>query len=87
MKAYNQLAAALLLGMSLTAPLVMADDHDGKKYYDKRHKDYHQWNDDEQRSYVEFRTEKHIPDHSFDKAKSTERQQYWDWKHDHQDKH
>ena len=49
-------AAAVLLALSfsLTAPLLMADDHDSKEYYDKNHKDYHQWNDNEDRNFSLF---------------------------------
>ena len=87
----NRYATALLLAVSVSAPLVMAQDRatttttTTKRYYDPSHKDYHQWNDNEDRSYTVFRTEKHIPDHTFVKARRTEQNQYWSWRHDHPD--
>jgi hypothetical protein len=85
MKTRNRYAAALLLAVSLTAPLVMADDHDNKRYYDKSHKDYHQWNENEDRSYNQFLNEKHVQVHHWKKAKHAEQQEYWNWRHEHPD--
>ena len=85
MKTFNRYTAAFLLAISLTAPLVMANDHDNKRYYDRTHKDYHQWNDNEDRSYGVFLGEKHIQVHTFAKAKPSEQQQYWNWRHEHPD--
>ena len=86
-------AAATLLALGLTAPLVMADDHDNnnknnnRRYYDKSHKDYHQWNANEDKSYSVYLNENHITVHTFQKAKPAEQQQYWNWRHDHPDEH
>jgi hypothetical protein len=85
MKTPNCIATALLLAIGLTAPLVMADDHDNKRYYDKSHKDYHQWNDNENKNYNVFLGEKHIQVHVWKKAKPSEQQQYWNWRHEHPD--
>jgi hypothetical protein len=85
MKKTNRCAVAFLLALGLTAPLVRADDHDTKRYYDKTHKDYHQWNANEEKSYSVFLGENHIQVHTFKKAKPTEQQKYWQWRHDHPD--
>jgi uncharacterized protein YxeA len=85
MKTLNSCVAALILMGGLSATVARADDHDNKRYYDKAHKDYHQWNDSEESSYAKFREERHIPDHPFAKARPTEQQQYWSWRHDHPD--
>ena len=38
--------SALLLGTALLTPLVInADEHHERRYYDKDHKDYHEWNE------------------------------------------
>jgi len=80
-------AAALLLavGLTLTAPLVMADDHNNQRYYDKTHKDYHQWNDNEDRNFSLFLGEKHIKVHTWKQSRPSEQQQYWNWRHEHPD--
>jgi hypothetical protein len=84
----NRYAATLLLAVSLSAPLVMAQNRTSTtttRYYDRTHKDYHHWNDNEKRNYGTFRTERRIPDHTFARAKRAEQQQYWNWRHEHPD--
>jgi hypothetical protein len=83
----NRCAATALVALGLTAPLVIADDHsnNNKRYYDKSHKDYHQWNANEDKSYSVFLSTNNIQVHAFSKAKPTEQQQYWNWRHDHPD--
>jgi hypothetical protein len=83
MKTFTYCTATALIAIGLLAPLANADDH--QRYYDKAHKDYHEWNDNEEKSYAKFREERHIPQHDFAKAKATERAQYWQWRHDHPD--
>jgi hypothetical protein len=85
MKTSNRFAAAILMAIGLCAPLVMAQDQDHHRYYDKTHKDYHTWDDNEQKSYGVFLNENHIAVHVFSKAKPTEQQQYWNWRHEHPD--
>ncbi len=69
----------------MTAPLAMAQYHDTHRYYDRDHKDYHRWNDNEERSYGIFLNENHIGIHVFRKAPPAEQQRYWNWRHDHPD--
>jgi hypothetical protein len=86
MKTTNRYIGAFLLAAGLmAAPLAMADDHDTHRYYDRNHKDYHRWNDNEQRSYGIFLNENHIQVHVFRKAPPAEQQQYWNWRHEHPD--
>ena len=86
MKTTNLYIGAFLLAAGLmAAPLAMADDHDNRRYYDRDHKDYHRWDANEQRSYGIFLNENHIQVHVFRKARPTEQQQYWKWRHEHPD--
>jgi hypothetical protein len=86
MKTQHRYLASFLLAVGLaTAPLALADDHDNHRYYDKEHKDYHRWNENEQRSSGIFLTENHIQVHVFRKAPASEQQQYWKWRHEHPD--
>jgi hypothetical protein len=77
---------ALILGTILITPVAI-QAQDAKKYYDRDHKDYHAWNDNENTSYHKFLTEKHYKDHEFTKAPKKEQQEYWNWRHDHPDAH
>jgi hypothetical protein len=79
--------SAFLLSVALVTPIVArADDHQQtKRYYDKAHKDYHEWNDNEQRSYDQYQQEQHMQSRDFAKRSSSEQSQYFKWRHDHPD--
>ena len=88
----------LLLGASLTISVAaIAQDRDdrkenheqqqSKRYYDKSSKDYHAWNQDEDRRYHDYLKEKHLKDRDFDKLKDRDRDAYFKWSHEHNSDH
>ncbi len=86
----RKLFLAILLGAGMIATVPTAlradDNHAAKRYYDKEHKDYHEWNDNEGKAYRHWVTEeKHQPYRDFHKAKRNDQADYWRWRHDHAD--
>ena len=93
----NRLLSSLFLTAALAAPLAtMAaahpqdnraeekrDDHN-KRYYDKGHKDYHNWDTNEDRAYQRYRDEHHET-HAFVELNSRQQAVYWNWRHSHPD--
>jgi len=77
----------ILLSTALVLPIAMrADEHgNDKRYYDRSHKDYHEWNSNEDQRYREYLNEHHKEYHDFAKAKRREQEDYWKWRHEHQD--
>jgi hypothetical protein len=55
------------------------------RVYDREHKDYHNWDDNENRAWGRFAVEKHRKDHEFSKANKREQAEYWNWRHSHPD--
>jgi hypothetical protein len=55
------------------------------RVYDKDHKDYHNWDDNENRAWGQYLSENHKKPHDFKKTKKAEQSQYWNWRHDHPD--
>jgi hypothetical protein len=81
------LAAAFLGGMLFT-PMTLRVRADEHRYYDRDHRDYHEWNEAEQRAYRHWLTEeRHRQYHDWDRASARERRDYWRWRHDHRDWH
>ena len=81
------LAAAFLGGMLFTPMTrqVRADEH---RYFDRDHKDYHEWNEAEERAYRHWlKEERHREYHDWNHANARERRDYWRWRHDHPDWH
>jgi hypothetical protein len=72
------------LGAALIIPFAVAQDHD-HGIYDKHHKDYHQWNDHEDRAWHIYWQERHHAVIDWDRASARDRQRYWDWRHRHSD--
>jgi len=84
----TRIFGSLLLGIALVAPVaIQAQDTQSQRYYDKTHKDYHQWNDHENSSYHQWLKDNHRKDHEFTKAPKNEQQSYWNYRHQHPDPH
>jgi hypothetical protein len=81
----KRLIGTLLLGASLMAPVaVFAADH---RYYDRDHRDWHEWNENENRAYRHWLMEERR-EHQYREYRrlSAERQrEYWRWRHEHTD--
>ncbi len=57
------------------------------KIYDRDHKDYHVWNDNEDRAYRGYLTDQHQEYKPYAKMKRPEQGKYWNWRHEHPDDH
>jgi len=80
------LTAALAAPVAIMAVPVPQEAHDQNRVYDKNHKDYHNWDDKENKAWGQWQTENHKNPHEFSKANSKEQSQYWNWRHAHPDK-
>ena len=94
----SQILSTLALGAALIAPVALkAQDEsrktttttttttESKRYYDTEEKDYHVWNDQEDRAYRLYLQENHRDYVEFPKVKTTEQREYWRWRHGHPD--
>ena len=57
----------------------------GKRFYDEGHKDYHNWDANEDRAWRDYQTDQHQKYRDFSKAGKKEQANYWKWRHDHPD--
>ena len=89
--------SSLLLTAVLAAPVAMMaaapqDDRNhenrerenNKRYYDKSHKDYHNWDANESRSYHRYQTEHHQK-RDFTRLNTRQQTGYWNWRHSNPD--
>ena len=78
--------SALVLSTTLVGPVVArAGAPTEKRYYDKSGKDYHTWNNNEDRAYRSYLTEQHQDYREFNKVNRNQQQQYFSWRHQHPD--
>jgi hypothetical protein len=82
-----------VLALPLALPAQDRDDHHDRdkkeRVYDPVHKDYHQWNQDEDRRYREWYTETHHDKkyREYGHLDRRDRDAYWNWRHSHGDDH
>jgi len=55
------------------------------KVYDRDHKDYHNWDDNEDRAYRGYLTEQHKTYKVYAKQNHKSQSEYWNWRHSHPD--
>jgi len=98
---YRYFLNAVILTAALAAPSAMnaaartqdngrqeehhRDGDDRNRFYDRDHRDYHQWNDNEDHSYRIYLGERHREYHPFVEIREKERRDYWKWRHRHPD--
>ena len=79
------LTAALAAPLSLIAAPVPQEAGVQVRVYDRNHKDYHNWDDNENRAWGQYLSENHHASHEYSKSKKKEQSQYWTWRHSHRD--
>ena len=79
------LTAALAAPLSLMAMPTPQEAGVQVRVYDKQHKDYHNWDDNENRAWNQYLTENHRDAHEYSKSNKKEQSQYWTWRHAHPD--
>ena len=85
--------ASLLLTTALAAPVAImaapvpqeASVH--VRVYDRTHKDYHNWDDNENQAWGRYLNENHRNNHEYARSNRREQGQYWNWRHSHPDEH
>jgi hypothetical protein len=55
------------------------------RVYDRDHRDYHNWNDHEDRAYRRYLVVQHRPYRVYHRQHYRVRQHYWNWRHSHPD--
>lgn len=80
------LTAALAAPVAIMAIPVPQEGRDQHRVYDKEHKDYHNWDDNENHAWGQYLTENHKTSHEYSKANKKEQSQYWNYRHSHPDK-
>ena len=80
----RRIICSLFLGAALLAPVAMnAEEHHYKRYYDRDARDWHEWNDSENRAYHRYWEERHAPHRDWARLKRQQQIEYWRWRHSH----
>jgi hypothetical protein len=78
----RRLAGTLVLGLTLLTPAAVFAQ---SRYYDRDHRDYHEWNEAESRAYRHYLEERRERYREWNRASRAQQRAYWRWRHDHLD--
>lgn len=83
----KKLCTAFCLSVALTVPVYVSaqEHHDDKRIYDRKHHDYHEWNDREDKAYHIYWEQQHHAYVDWEHANERQRDAYWNWRHRHSD--
>ena len=84
------LAAPVAIGARSTAQEEHHDrdrdrDHHDKRFYDRKHHDYHEWGSREDEAYRRWHADRHRKYIEYGRLSPAQRQAYWNWRHEHPD--
>jgi predicted SPOUT superfamily RNA methylase MTH1 len=88
----NRYISSLVLASALAAPVVIMaapapqEASVQVRVYDRNHKDYHNWDDREDRAYRGYLTEQHRNYREYNKQSGKQQRNYWAWRHSHPDR-
>jgi hypothetical protein len=80
------IAAALAAPAGISTSTSLQAQTIGVKIYDRDHKDYHVWDDREDRAYRAYCVEVHREYRPYTKLKRADQSAYWTWRHAHPDR-
>lgn len=93
-RAHRYLSLLFLAAVLLSPAAAMANpgnqdgsryDNDHVRYYDRDHRDYHSWDDREDRAYRRYLVAQHRSYRKFNRASNRVHRHYWNWRHSHPD--
>ncbi|MGA8142325.1 MAG: hypothetical protein WB987_00360 [Candidatus Acidiferrales bacterium] len=79
------LTAALAAGSSVALARTPQEAHAEVRVYDPGHKDYHNWDEREDRACRHYLEERHEEYRAYKKLKRKQQREYWEWRHSHPD--
>jgi type III secretory pathway component EscR len=85
------LVGPLVLAAVIATPVLIATQANAQeasvqvRVYDRNHKDYHNWDDREDRAYRGYLTENHREYREYNRQKRRDQESYWKWRHNHPD--
>ena len=79
--------SSLALAAMLAVPAVQAQRAAVRiRVYDRDHKDYHVWDEREDRAYHNYWVERREDHRPYERLKRKEQREWWMWRHEHPDR-
>jgi hypothetical protein len=89
-KTISALALAAACGVTVLVPTTASAQYRNpqnrvqqeRRLFDRAHRDYHAWNNDESRIYREYLSQHHRRYRPFSRLNNRQQREYWRWRHD-----
>ena len=87
----HRFASSLLLAAAVVAPTALVaaprpqEASVQVRVYDRDHRDYHNWDDHEDRAYRHYLTAQHRTYREYNRQHYRVQKHYWNWRHEHPD--
>jgi hypothetical protein len=81
------LLAAAIVAPALAVPEAKAQERGEVRVYDRDHRDYHNWDEREERAYRRYLVERHREYREYRRQEYRTRRNYWYWRHSHPDRY
>jgi type III secretory pathway component EscR len=79
----------LLLVVAIVAPVAFVAEAQAQevqvRVYDREHRDYHKWDDQEDHAYRRYLAEQHREYREYNRQNHRRQREYWTWRHSHPD--
>jgi hypothetical protein len=89
MRLAQRIIASLFLTAALAAPVAImaapAAQGVQVRVYDRDHRAYHNWDDNENRAWGVYLTNNHRRHYEYARASRRDQRNYWNWRHEHPD--
>ena len=88
----RRLIGSLVLSAAIIAPPVVVSSAKAQdaevhiRVYDRDHKDYHDWDEREDRAYRHYLADRRRDYIEFKRLNRREQREYWNWRHEHPDR-
>jgi len=92
MRSIHRFIGTLFLAAAIVAPAAVVAEAKAQeagvqvRIYDRDHRDYHNWDDHEDRAYRRYLTERRREYVEYNGQNSRDRRNYWKWRHNHPDR-
>jgi hypothetical protein len=91
MQRIHRFIGTLFLAAAIVAPAVIVAEANAQdasvqiRVYDSHHRDYHNWDDREDRAYRGYLDSQHRQYREYNRQNSRSQRNYWKWRHNHPD--
>ena len=97
---FHKFIGSAILTLALAAPSILVaaphpqderthdrESQNQKRVYDSKHKDYHNWDNNEDQQWRQYQSTEHLKYRDYSRANKKDQSNYWNWRHRQEEHH